>query len=777
MTDKSFDSKTGQEYLEHLKSIRVEVNWEIEEERENFYRQFCSLIGDWKGRHPDLREIFRREEIEWMLTKSVKTGPNEFICFVIRTGYKDEPDLDEDGKLLLLRNTPVHYAAEHKVPDWISKVCELFKIYDKFNVNYTNESGFTHFHVACMSGCDEIVEKFLELGQDPNISMKETGDTSLHLALENRHTKTIELLLRNGANPNLAKKGGSTCLHYIALLSEVVDDDLVEKFFQIIDDIQLTLEVNAQDDDGITPLVFAASYGKKKATEWLLRKGADPNLTDAWKNTSLHFIAVTGSDYDFLKKFFEICSEIQRTVKVDALEFTGQTPLHLAIKVRGTYMVECLLRNGADPNIANPEGLISLHLLAMYGIDVLMEKFFEICNDMQLKVLVNAQENKGRAPLHMGTGKTNTVKCLLRNGADPNSADLEGLTYLHYMALRKIDDDLEWFFEICDNMQLKVQVDARTNLGNTPLHMALTTGNTKMIEALLRRGADINLTDKDGSISLHIICIREYNDDLMKTFFKITDDLQQTVQVDARDKWGRTPLQTAVANLLLNAVDVLLDRGADLSSFIFPSERYFCERFDVINRDWDKLRLASGALAALERLEDREYDLSRSDVLTIIKLFVKYGLFEKSSDLSEKCRYDEEEFTSKAKEIIMIPSLSLYDLIQLRPEEEDKLLTYTNYFEVERSNNLDKIPEQYRDMCLRHLCEKMSRRYFKRLALDAFQELIHYRLPILCCHMVIENLKNEDLFKIYEAGEIVAKRNGAKTSDTVSKGIFPSFTL
>ncbi|CAB0033816.1 unnamed protein product [Trichogramma brassicae] len=906
------------------------------------------LIDDWKSRLPDLREIFRREEIDWLLTKCVKIGPTELIKFVIRTGYKDEPDLDEDGKPLLRRNTPVHYAAEQRIRDWISKVRELFKIYDKFNVNYTNESGLTHIHVACMCGYDDIVEKFLELGQDPNLPMKAIGDTLLKLALKNRHTKTFELLLRNGVDPNLV-------LHFIS--SNGVDDDMAEKFFKICDDIQQKVQVDARNKSGFTALHVALCNGKKKAAESLLRRGADPKLTKAYEGwISLHFIAFREIDDDLMKWFFEICNDMQLKVQVNAQDNYGNTPLHMALARGHKEMVKDLLRRGANPNLHAMYGWTALHIIGKFyndiefldkffqicddmqqnvqidarcnsgdtalhlalshgkikasewllrrGIDPnssnlngstslhiickreaddgenFAEKFFQICKDMQQKVQVDAQDDSGRTPLHFASQNGNSklvelllrrganakladedastplhnicnreqddnlagkffeiceemqqkiqvdarnklgntslhlalskkhqklVESLLRNGADPNwpcavqrlrplhiicrdyddneflekffqicddmqqkvqidarcelgftalhmalyngrkkaseillrrGADPnftsagEGIISLHLIASGKIDDDLmEWFFEICDNMQLKVQVNSSGKFGLTPLHLAILKSKKQNVKDLLRRGANPNSADTCGLLPLHIICNGQHDDDLVKLFFEITDDVQQTVQVDAQDKKGRTPLQTAVANISPGVVDVLLDRGADLSKFVFPIEELFRNSFDENECNWDKLKLASGTLVIVERLEKRGYDLSRSDALTIIDSFVKYELFEKSSDLSEKCWYDEEEFTSKAKEIIIIPNLSLYDLILLPSEKEDKLLTYTDYFEVERSNNLDNIPEQYRDKCLRHLCEKMSRGYVQSCCANRREHRVYMRRP------------------------------------------------
>ncbi|KAL7292084.1 hypothetical protein TKK_0014359 [Trichogramma kaykai] len=234
MMDQSY-----QDCLTTLKTMREEFDWEIEEERVHFLRRLDPLIQCWKGQLPNFRDIFRPEEIDWLLsesTKNVTSGYDEtpgerFISFVARSGYKDEPDVDEDGKPLLRRNTPIHEAFGYR-----HMIYELFKIYDRFDANYIEESGLTHFHVVCMSGCYDIVEKFLELGQDPNILVPKIDYSPLHYAITFKHEKVVALLLRNAADPNLANYNGMTPLHlicnYTSILVRIIKKD-VDRLFDL----------------------------------------------------------------------------------------------------------------------------------------------------------------------------------------------------------------------------------------------------------------------------------------------------------------------------------------------------------------------------------------------------------------------------------------------------------------------------------------------------------------------------------------------------------------
>ncbi|CAB0038758.1 unnamed protein product [Trichogramma brassicae] len=407
--------------LEQLKSLREKVNWNNAKDRLEFLRDsFHPLIFDWmhEGQLPNLRDIFRLKEIDLliedeMVDRDIIMYYGSLIDFLINTGYRDEPDVDEDGKPLLLRTTAVHRAFRRKN---FAEIDLLFQIYNRFDVNYTDEFGLTHFHVACYFGKHEVVKNFLELGQDPNILLPETGDSPLHLAQEFGSQDEIELLLRYGADPNWANKSGLTPLH-------LINEDLTaEVFFKINDDRCQPLQVDARDED-------------------------------------------------------------------------GNRPLHFAVGRRNDKFIELLLRNGANPNLANKDGMTPLHVLSE---------------------------------------------------------------------------------------------------GN---HLAI-----------------------------------------IKLFFKINDELKQPVHIHARDKLGRTSLQWAVANFSSSCIDVLLDRGADLSSFVFPSASDFDEFFEE-NCGGGKYELSfretSGALVAVERLENRGYELNRSDALTFMTFLVKHGAFKKSSNIDE----------------------------------------------------------------------------------------------------------------------------------------------
>ncbi|CAB0034275.1 unnamed protein product [Trichogramma brassicae] len=273
----------GQVNFDKLKSLRKDVDFEDDQERYRFYEKFTKLISEWKGKLPNLRDVFRSEEIEALLVAAVtnrgKTMNNYrgklFIRFVKNSGYKDDPKLDKDGKPLSDRATPLHLAGRCcRNPKWKGVFRDyLFEMYGRFDVNYVDpESGLTHFHVACKTGCLEIVRKFLELGQDPNCLARETCDTPLHFALDRGHGDIVRLLLEHGAEVNFPNIAGMTPLHVVC--KRGYEFDMAGQFFEICDDAKRWVRVHAQDQLGRTPLQWAVANCSPSAVKVLLERGA-----------------------------------------------------------------------------------------------------------------------------------------------------------------------------------------------------------------------------------------------------------------------------------------------------------------------------------------------------------------------------------------------------------------------------------------------------------------------------------------------------------------------
>ncbi|XP_023314862.1 serine/threonine-protein phosphatase 6 regulatory ankyrin repeat subunit C-like [Trichogramma pretiosum] len=502
-----FSTLPARRSLAQLEFIRKSVNWEFEYDRHRLYIMLCELIRFWEGPVPKLEDIFRAEEIEYLLIESMKSNKNHVIEadllfeFIAETGYKDKPLGGEPSKL---RTTAVHQAARRYFSDRSRQIRrELFDIYDNFEMNYTDDSGLSHLHVACVSGCAKAVEKFLEHGQDPNLVWEETGDTPLHMALANGCKNLIRLLLSRGADPNVANKEGLTALHVLCQ-RENDDGHLSEIFFDTVQAEALT--VDALDAYGNAPLHFAVDNRLSVATESLLRLGANPNLTNEDGSTALH---VACSKYDEVK-LVEMLLNANKdpSVHVNVRDRMGRTPLHLALELDNERTAELLLRAGADPNLPDDNGSTPLHVICSIKghDDDSLKKFFDV-NDRLLRIVhVDARDTMGRTPLDVALARGNSklIELLLSRGVDSCTAYRDGSTPLHHICNMEGNDDglLRAFFKCTDAFGRTVNVDVRDAEGRTPADVAFIRGNSKLIKLLVARGADVSFANEDGRVQI-----------------------------------------------------------------------------------------------------------------------------------------------------------------------------------------------------------------------------------------------------------------------------------
>ena len=150
-------------------------------------------------------------------------------------------------------------------------------------------------------------------------------------------------------------------------------------------------------------------------------------------------------------------------------------------------------------------------------------------------------------------GDTETVRALLREGADVNAAQGDGMTALHWAAERG-DVELAGVLTFAG-----ANMEAVTRLGEyTPLHLASKAGYAAVVEALLEAGSDPMAVTSTGAVTpLHFAAASGSSQ-------SIGHLLEHGADVNAREtSWGQTPLMFAAANDRVDAVEVLLEAGAD----------------------------------------------------------------------------------------------------------------------------------------------------------------------------------------------------------------------
>ncbi|XP_057163248.1 ankyrin repeat domain-containing protein 55 isoform X1 [Ursus arctos] len=133
----------------------------------------------------------------------------------------------------------------------------------------------------------DTVKLLLKMGA--NINMQDAyGRTSLCLATYLGWLEGCVSLLRNGAKHNIPDKNGRLPLHAATAEPDV-------RLLTVLVQQSNLSEINHQDNEGMTPLHWAAFHNQPQHTQMLLKKGADPTLVDKDFKTALHWAVQSGN--------------------------------------------------------------------------------------------------------------------------------------------------------------------------------------------------------------------------------------------------------------------------------------------------------------------------------------------------------------------------------------------------------------------------------------------------------------------------------------------------
>jgi len=142
------------------------------------------------------------------------------------------------------------------------------------------------------------------------------------------------------------------------------------------------------------------------------------------------------------------------------------------------------------------------------------------------------------------------VEKLLKDGADVNAVQADGMTALHWAAQH---DHREIVGRL---LKAGAKPNAANQFGVTPLSLACVNGGTMVVDLLLEGGADPQTTLPGGETAL----LTASRTGRLNTVGLL---LNKGAKVDATDAKGQSPLMWAAADGHADVVDLLLKSGAN----------------------------------------------------------------------------------------------------------------------------------------------------------------------------------------------------------------------
>ncbi|MDR2457355.1 MAG: ankyrin repeat domain-containing protein [Clostridiales Family XIII bacterium] len=344
--------------------------------------------------------------------------------------------------------------------------------------------------------------------------------SALALSINHQLNEIASLLIDRGVDISVTTKSGTN------VLMLAVKRDMPEIVKKILS--KKTIDINAKDKNGRTPLSIALSEINLKMALLLKSEGALPsNLLES----SLI------SDFESLKKFIDLKAELE------VRDIYGHTPLIIAFLSHNYEIASYLLKNKAD---------------------------------------INARNNAGQSPALIAAMQSDTemLSLALQYNADVLLGDANGLTPLSYAIFF---DNYEIIGQIIEYN--KSAIDAVDKNGCMPLIFAIVKPDKKIALRLISLGANLNIKKarsvltsvigiediemterliKDGArvnmksssyVSPLLMAINRNNYEIVKLL------IQRGTNLDAKDRKGNTAIDYARKYADKKLMQLLSERG------------------------------------------------------------------------------------------------------------------------------------------------------------------------------------------------------------------------
>lgn len=333
-------------------------------------------------------------------------------------------------------------------------------------------------------------------------------------------------------------------------IHRAVESDNLQLVLSLIDSRAESL--NAQDENGRTPLDLAAKQGLSEIADSLIGRDADINLTDKDNRTPLHHAAGNGNLSTTRLLLVHGTSTINDTSRAQRGGLVGGwTPLHEACLNGHPEVVELLLDYGAD---------------------------------------IEARDGAQRTPLILTAESENlkVAEILIARGADINAVAIRGYTALLWGARNQFRE----YVDLLIAHKVHIEKDALPRV----FHMAVETGMTglyeytvelgcdvaetiqrdpwlifpatasgslEIVESLIKYGIDPDQTGEHGWRALHCAASEGYSE-LAMYLIKVGVDR------NARNMKGESAFNLASMKGFNETADHLKMHGVDTAAPIFP---------------------------------------------------------------------------------------------------------------------------------------------------------------------------------------------------------------
>jgi ankyrin repeat protein len=251
--------------------------------------------------------------------------------------------------------------------------------------------------------------------------------------------------------------------------------------------------------------------------------------------------------------------------------------LHIACEINNFKMIRFLVERGLNIEYASNDGSRAIHYVCRYGNAKVLRYLINQGAD------INVKDNFNNTPVLIAChrGNVELVKILVNEGARVDCINDKLMSTIYSACIYRMAPErnyTEIVRTLCENkfaymhgfifnelhqasrygkidivkiLVNYIDINSKGGYQNqTALHFACETGNSRIIEFLISKGADLNITDSRGKNALHIMCERTHLEfssirNLINGFdgkYIRNTITRSKIDLFCRDQYGKRPI-------------------------------------------------------------------------------------------------------------------------------------------------------------------------------------------------------------------------------------------
>jgi len=293
------------------------------------------------------------------------------------------------------------------------------------------------------------------------------------------------------------------------VLFDLIKNHKWNDFKKYLDDND-DIDVNIRDSSNNYLINYAVMFNKIEIITILINNGSKLDITDR-ESRSILYIPIKYDYEDVLRLLLNFNKTHIGVSLIDIQDRNGNIPLHYAIYGMKLHYIDLLINAGSNINHKDKDGNNSLHLSVH-------SKNIDIC------------------------------KNILKNNIDINSRNLVGESSLHIACHLELED----FVDLLIDSDIDINFQDYDN-EFTALSYTINRSNKTILRKLIKNGANPNLQDYYGNMSLHY-CIMDNN---IGIFYELVESKYIDINYNLYNTESKLPIHIVLQENPDNIIDYL----------------------------------------------------------------------------------------------------------------------------------------------------------------------------------------------------------------------------